>query len=266
MSPLNRIGDKVASTGRQVEAAVRWYMAQNGATVAGRKVAVLLRDDTGAADDTCRLAQGLITSDKVIVLAGFGLTLTALAVGPMITQSKTPAATMAAATSTVDASSPYFVRTGLILSPTAGIVAERASKNGHKNVVMLRNPDAAPLLQRAREASPQVLFALVPSVAGSVLLKQFAEYGLDKAAIKLIGHGSVTDDSQLPEMSDTALGAIWRSMTRQPIKARKIGGSLNQFVVHDISVRRVERVGGELFNVEFETFKSVRNPRAKAAK
>ena len=36
-----------ASTGRQIEAAARLYMAQNGDTVAGRKIELIVKDDTG---------------------------------------------------------------------------------------------------------------------------------------------------------------------------------------------------------------------------
>ena len=36
-----------ASTGRQIDAAVRLYMAEHGTAVAGRKVEVVLKDDAG---------------------------------------------------------------------------------------------------------------------------------------------------------------------------------------------------------------------------
>jgi branched-chain amino acid transport system substrate-binding protein len=62
-----------ATTGRQIEAAARLYMAQNGDTVAGRKVELIVKDDTGL-PDTKRLAQELVVNDKVVVLAGFGIT------------------------------------------------------------------------------------------------------------------------------------------------------------------------------------------------
>jgi branched-chain amino acid transport system substrate-binding protein len=39
-------------------------------------------------------------------------------------------------------------------------------------------------------------------------MKQFAERGLDKAGIKLIGTGDVTDDDQLADMGDVALGVV----------------------------------------------------------
>ena len=40
-------------------------MAQNGSTVAGRKVEVILKDDAGVADTTRRIAQELVVNDKV---------------------------------------------------------------------------------------------------------------------------------------------------------------------------------------------------------
>src|SRR3954470_4383967 len=100
-----------ASTGRQIEAAVKLYMQQNGDTVAGRKIQLVLKDDTGTADVTRRIAQELIANERVTVLAGFGLTPLALATAPLSTQSKTPQVVMAAATSIITEQSPYIVRT-----------------------------------------------------------------------------------------------------------------------------------------------------------
>ena len=39
-------------------------------------------------------------------------------------------------------------------------------------------------------------------------MKQYAERGLDKSGIKLIGPGDVTDDDLLHGMGDAALGAV----------------------------------------------------------
>ena len=87
-----------ASTGRQIDGAVKLWIAQNGDTVAGKKIEVILKDDAGTADTTRRLAQGLVVNDKVQVLAGFGLTPLALATVPIATQAKIPELVMAAAT------------------------------------------------------------------------------------------------------------------------------------------------------------------------
>jgi len=68
-----------ASTGRQIDGAVRLYVQQHGSTVAGKKLEIILKDDAGVADNTRRIAQELVVNDKVAFLAGFGLTPLALA-------------------------------------------------------------------------------------------------------------------------------------------------------------------------------------------
>src|SRR6187402_1593725 len=104
-----------ASTGKQIDAAVKLYLAQKGTTVAGKKIEVILKDDTSVPDVTKRLAQELVVNDKVAVLAGFGITPSALATAPIATQAKTPMVVMAAATSAITTTSPYIVRTSFTL-------------------------------------------------------------------------------------------------------------------------------------------------------
>jgi branched-chain amino acid transport system substrate-binding protein len=344
-----------ASTGRQVDAAVRLYLAQNGATVAGRKIEVILKDDAGTADTTRRLAQELVVNDKVAVLAGFGLTPLALATAPIATQSKTPMVVMAAATSSITEASPYIVRTSFTLPQVTLGIAEWASKNNIRKAVTLvsdygpgidaektfkdrftlnggtiagelrvplRSPDFAPFLQRVRDAQPDALFVFVPSGVGSALMKQFTERGLDKAGIRLIGTGDVTDDDILNGMGDAALGVVTShhysaahksaanqkftdafakaaSGTRpnfmavggydgmrvimEALKATKGAGgdallaamkgqvfesprgpvlidAQTRDIVQDVYIRKVEKVNGQLFNVEFDVHKAVKDP------
>jgi branched-chain amino acid transport system substrate-binding protein len=54
-------------------------------------------------------------------------------------------------------------------------------------------------------------------------------------------------------------GMTWES-PRGPMSIDHATGE----VVHNIYVRRVEKVGGELRNVEFVTFNNVRDPRVAA--
>ncbi|KAA2235448.1 ABC transporter substrate-binding protein [Salinarimonas soli] len=229
-----------ASTGRQIEAATRLYMQQNGDTVGGRKVEIVLRDDTGVADVTRRLAQELIVNQKVTVLAGFGLTPLALATAPLSTQAKTPQVVMAAATSIITEQSPFIVRTSFTAPQVTVPLAEWAAKQGMKKAmtlvsdygpghdteraftetfskaggqvdnlrVPLANPDFAPFLQRVADAKPDALMVFVPSGVGSQFMKQYVERGLDKSGIRLLAEGSVTDDDILNGMGDVALGAI----------------------------------------------------------
>ncbi|MBM1169429.1 ABC transporter substrate-binding protein [Microvirga arabica] len=229
-----------ASTGRQIEAAAKLYMQQQGDTVAGRKIQLILKDDTGVADVTKRLAQELIVNDKIAVMAGFGLTPLALAPAPLATQAKVPQVVMAAATATITEASPFIVRTSFTLPQATVPMAEWAAENGIKKVVTLvsdygpgidaekaftgaftakggqvenlrvplANPDFSPFLQKVADAKPDALFVFVPSGIGAQFMKQFVERGLDKSGIKLIGPGDVTDDDILNGMGDVALGAI----------------------------------------------------------
>jgi branched-chain amino acid transport system substrate-binding protein len=230
-----------ASTGREIEAAVKLYMQQNGDKVAGKKIEVITRDDTGQADITKRLAQELVVNDKVAVIAGFGLTPLALAAGPIATQAKVPAVIMAAGTSMIVDQSPFFVRTSFTLPQNTTPMAEWAAKNGIKKVVTLvsdygpgidaekafkekftadggqvldslrsplRNPEFAPFLQKAKDLKPDALFLFVPSGQGASLMKQVSERQFNEAGIKVIATGDVLDDEQLPGMGDVVLGII----------------------------------------------------------
>lgn len=229
-----------ASTGRQIDAAVKLYMQQHGDSVAGKKIQLILKDDTGVADVTKRLAQDLIANEKVSVIAGFGLTPLALASAPLATQAKIPEVVMAAATATITEASPYIVRTSFTLPQATVPMAQWAAERGLKKVVTLvsdygpgidaekafsgaftaaggqvdnlrvplANPDFSPFLQKVADAKPDALFAFVPSGIGAQFMKQFVERGLDKSGVKLIGPGDVTDDDILNGMGDVALGAI----------------------------------------------------------
>ena len=345
-----------ASTGKQIEAAARLYMAQNGTTVAGKKVELIVKDDTAAPDVTKRLAQELVVNDKVQVLAGFGLTPLALSTAPIATQSKTPLVVMAAATSSITQASPYVVRTSFALPQAAVAMGDWAPRNGIKKAITLvtdygpgidaekyfkdrllfnggqvieslrvplRNPDFSPFLQKVRDLKPDALYVFVPSGAGTALMKQFVERGLDKAGIRLIGTGDVTDDDILNGMGDVALGVVtshhYSASHDSPLNKKfvdafqkansgmrpnfmAVGGydgmrviyealratkgqgggdallaamkgqifesprgpmfidAQTRDVVHNIYIRKVERVNGQLFNTEFESIKDVKDP------
>lgn len=344
-----------ASTGRQLEAGARLYMAQHGDTVAGKKIQLIVKDDAGVSDTTRRLAQELVVNDKVTVLAGFGLTPLALATAPVATQSKTPAVVMVAATSSVLDASPYFIRTSFTLPQVSIGMADWAPKNGIKKVVTLvsdygpgidaetsfverfkanggeivsslrvplRSPDFAPFLQRVRDSKPDAVFVFLPAGVGTQMMKQFSERGLDKAGIRLIATGDVTEDDILDDIGDVALGvvtshhysaahpsALNKQFTEAFAKAnggrrpnymavsaydgmrviytalqttQGAGGDAllaamkgqrfesprglilidgpTRDVVQDVYLRKVERKDGQLWNVEFDAMKAVKDP------
>ena len=234
-----------ASTGKQLDNAVKLYMQQHGDSVAGKKVEVIVKDDGAIPDNTKRIAQELIVNDKVQIIAGFGITPAALAAAPLATQAKIPEIVMLAGASIVTERSPYIVRTSFTLAQSAVIVGDWAPKNGIKKVatlttdyapgndalqffkahftaaggevveevkVPLMNPDFAPFLQRMKEAKPDAMFVFVPGGQGGNFMKQFSERGLDKSGIRIIGPGDVMDDDLLNGMGDSALGAVTAHM------------------------------------------------------
>nr|WP_022722177.1 ABC transporter substrate-binding protein [Rhodopseudomonas sp. B29] len=344
-----------ASTGKQIDNAIKLYMKQHGDSVAGKKIEIILKDDAAVPDNTKRFAQELIVNDKVAVIAGFGITPAALAAAPLATQAKVPEIVMAAGTSIITEKSPYIVRTSFTLPQSSSIIGDWAAKNGIKKVatltsdyapgndalasfkehftagggqiveeikVPLANPDFAPFLQRMKDAKPDAMFVFVPAGQGGNFMKQFAERGLDKSGIKVIGPGDVMDDDLLNGMGDTAIGAVTAhiysaahpsQMNKDFVAAykkefgsrpgfmavggydgihllyeaiKKTGGKVDgdsliaamkgmawesprgpisidpetRDIVQNVYIRKVEKVDGELYNMEFETFKDVKDP------
>src|SRR6202048_922876 len=113
-----------ASTGKQIDNAIKLYMQQNGDTVAGKKIEVIVKDDGAVPDNSKRLAQELIVNDKVNCLSGVGVTPAALAVAPLATQAKIPEVVMAAGTSIITERSPYIVRTSFTLAQSSTIIGD----------------------------------------------------------------------------------------------------------------------------------------------
>jgi branched-chain amino acid transport system substrate-binding protein len=345
----------LAPVGKQVQAGIKMYMDKNGASVAGKKIDLIIKDDGGVPDNSKRLAQELIVNDKVAVI-GSALTPSAMAIGPLSTQAKTANVVMVSGTSgVINPNNPYMVRTSFTLGQQSGIIAEWAAKNGSKKVaiiqsdwapgaeaaavftdaftkaggqiaetikVPLANPDFAPFLQRARDLNPDTLFVFVPAGQAGTFAKQFAERGLDKAGIKLIGPGDIVDDNDLPGMGDAMLGVvtagIYSAYHNSPANKEYVAafqkangyrpnfislggydgmhaiyealkktqgktdgdGLINAMkgmtwesprgqisidpetrdIVQNVYIGKVEKVQGELYNVEFETFKAVKDP------
>jgi branched-chain amino acid transport system substrate-binding protein len=345
------------TVGRQALAGAKLYMQLNGDKVAGKKLELIVRDDTGVPDVARRIVQEMIVNEKVgVVLAG--ITPTALALGQLATQAKMPTVVIISGASVTIERSPYMTRTSFTLGQSSGVMGEWAAKNGAKKVVTLvndwapgaeaetafvsaftagggqvlekmkvplANPDFAPFLQRIRDIGPDTAFIYFPGQQGGTFARQFVERGLDKANIKIIGPGDLTDDDELPGQGDVMLGVItahhysaahpsamnkkyveefkktnnfrpnfistggWDGMHLIYEALKKTNGSTDgdaimaamkgmawesprgpisidpetRDIVQNIYMRKVEKVNGELFNVEFATFEAVKDPLKK---
>jgi branched-chain amino acid transport system substrate-binding protein len=252
------------------------------------------------------------------------------------------------------------VRTSFTLGQQSGIIADWAIKTGSKKAVSilsdwapgaeagkvfaqhftkaggavldtlkvpLANPDFAPFLQRAADLHPDTLFVFVPAGQAGPFARQFAERGLDKSGIKLVGPGDIVDDDDLPGTGDTLIGVVTAgiysaahpsALNRQYVDAyqkmtghranfisvggydgmhliyaalQKTGGKTDadavlaamkgqswesprgpisidprtRDIVQNVYIRKVEKVNGAPWAVEFATFPNVKDPLKEAA-
>ncbi|MDN5842691.1 MAG: ABC transporter substrate-binding protein [Alcaligenaceae bacterium] len=232
-----------ASHGKQLGNGIKLFMDEHGDTVAGDKIEIIIKDDTGISPSVAkRQAQELLIKDKVDILAGFSLTPNAFSVAPLATQAKVPMVVMNAATSSITEKSPNIVRVSMTLPQDTAPIARWAYDNGLRNVYTLvadygpghdaeaqfkktftelggkivgdvrtpvKNPDFAPYLQKIKDVKPDAVFFFVPNgEQGVALAKGYKERGLEEAGIKALATGDVTDEDVLDAMGDSAIGMI----------------------------------------------------------
>ena len=233
-----------ADAATQQDNAIKLFMKQNGDTIAGKKIEII-RKDTGGINPPVakRLAQELITRDKVDILAGFVLTPNAMAAGDVSQEAKKFMVVMNAATSIVTTKSQYMARTSLTIPQlneafgkwafTKGGVkkaytmvsdygpghdAEQAFQTGFKAAggeivgavrMAVANPDFSAYVAKAKDLNPQGIFVFIPGGAQpGALGKAFAERGLDTKKTVIMGQLEITDEHALASMGDAALGII----------------------------------------------------------
>ncbi len=232
-----------ADYGEEIGNGLKLYMKQNGDTVAGKKISIIIRDDTGIAPEVSkRLAQEFLVQDKVDILAGFGLTPSALAVAPLATQAKKAMVIMNAATSVITTKSPYIVRLSHTLPQISAPMATYAAKQGIKKVytlvadfgpgidaetafkkafeatgnkliggvrVPVTNVDFASYIQRIKDAAPEAVFLFLPPGSATIsFLKAYKERGLDKAGIILLATVDFADDNLMDALGTSVLGLV----------------------------------------------------------
>jgi branched-chain amino acid transport system substrate-binding protein len=232
-----------ANNGKQMENGIKTYIKQHGDKVAGKKVELLIRDSTGAAPEVAkRLAQELVSRDKVDFLVGFEFTPNALAAAPVATGAKTPMIIMLAATSIITAKSPFVARTSYTLPQVALPMGQWAAKNNFKRVfsvvsdygpghdsetwfkkgftegggqivgevrIPLANRDFGPYMQRVKDAKPDAVFVFMPAGEPVIgFIKEYAARGLKEAGIPILATEGWADDDVLQAIGDAALGAI----------------------------------------------------------
>ena len=357
---INSYSGPFATLGDLMDKGMKLYMKQNADKLPpGVKIELIIRDDGGPNPDKAKqLAQELIVRDKVHFLTGVVFTPNALAIAPLTQEAKVPFFIGNAGTSVITERSPYIARFSFTLwqsSYPLGAWASRKYKRayiavsdfapGHdseaafergftegggkiigKVRIPLANPDFVPLMQRVKDAKPDVLMAFTPAGRQATqMMKAYGDLGLDKAGIKFIGPGDITTDEELPNMGDSPLGVVtmhhysaaatrpankafiaawkkeygeksvpsfmsvgqWDAMDAIYYVIREQKGKVDpdrtmalvkkyknpnsprgpisidpetRDIIQNEYMREVKRVGGQLANVEFETFEQVKDP------
>jgi branched-chain amino acid transport system substrate-binding protein len=209
----------------------------------GVKIELLKRDDTSNPDVGKRLAQELITRDRVQLLTGIVLSPVATAVAPLTAEAKVPLViAYAAAGVNIPRLSPYVVRVTFTLwqqsYPMGKWAAEQGWKTGYTAVTDFiaghdaqdaftkaftdaggkilgadrfppANPDFTPFVHRIKDAKPNVAFIFVPAqTQATAMMRAINDLGLREAGVNIAAPQDLLPDEELPNMGDLPLGLI----------------------------------------------------------
>jgi branched-chain amino acid transport system substrate-binding protein len=234
-----------ASLGDLMDKSVNLYIKEHEKELPpGVKIELIRRDEQGPNPDvTKRLAQELITRDRVHFLAGLTYTPNAMAVAPLATEAKVPTIIMNAGTSVIVRQSPYLVRTSFTMWQSGYPLGQWAAKQpgvktgftavadygpgydieasfvkgftegggtmaGTVRMPVLA-PDYTPFMQAIKDKKPDVLCIFVPAgKQATAVMKAYNDLGMAAAGIKLIGPGDITPDEELVNMTEIKPGTI----------------------------------------------------------
>jgi branched-chain amino acid transport system substrate-binding protein len=209
----------------------------------GVKIEILKRDDTSNPEVGKRLAQELITRDRVQLLTGIVLSPVATAVAPLTAEAKVPLVlSYAAAGVTIPRISPYVVRVTFTLWQESYPMGKWAVEQGWKTAYTAvtdfiaghdaetaftksftdaggkiigadrfppANPDFTPFVHRIKDAKPEVAFIFVPAqTQATAMIKAINDLGLREAGIKIAAPQDLLPDEELRNMGDMPLGLI----------------------------------------------------------
>jgi len=231
-----------AQTGKDMVNGAELYLDEIGRQIGGRKIELIVEDDEAQPATALNKSRKLVEQDKVHVLTGGQLASIGYALQPYIDAQKIPATYPVIASDDITQRKPakWIVRTGWSTSQPMHPFADWVLKNtkyrkvaaigmdyafGYETVggfqqvfedgggqivqkiwTPLNTNDFAPFLAQIRRDADAVLALFVGRLALQ-FTKQYQEAGL-KDKLPLLGGGTTTDESALPQMGDEAIGII----------------------------------------------------------
>jgi len=231
-----------AQTGKDMVNGAELYLDEIGRQIGGRKIELIVEDDEAQPATALNKSRKLVEQDKVHVLTGGQLASIGYALQPYIDAQKIPATYPVIASDDITQRKParWIVRTGWSTSQPMHPFADWVLKNtkyrkvaaigmdyafGYETIggfqqvfedgggqivqkiwTPLNTNDFAPFLAQIRRDADAVLALFVGRLALQ-FTKQYQEAGL-KDKLPLLGGGTTTDESALPQMGDEAIGII----------------------------------------------------------
>jgi branched-chain amino acid transport system substrate-binding protein len=240
---INSYSGFLAQPGDEMDKGVALYVKEHEKELpAGVTIEVIKRDDTSTPEVAKRLAQELITRDHVQLLFGVVASPNAAAIAPLTAEAKTPLLITNAAGAGITRISPYVVRVSFTQWHFALPMGQWAAQHGWKKAITAvsdfipghdaedaftkglkdgggtildairfspASPDFPPVVQRIRDAKPDVAFLWVPGGAqATAIMKSINDLGIRQAGINLVSTQDLVPDEELPNMGDTPLGLI----------------------------------------------------------
>jgi branched-chain amino acid transport system substrate-binding protein len=209
---------------------------------AGVSIEVIKRDDGTSPEVGKRVAQELITRDKVNILLGVIGSPIAAAIAPLTAEAKIPLVITNAAGVSIPRISPYVARVSFTQWQTAVPLGKWTAQQGWKKAFTAvsdfipghdaenafnkgfgdaggqiigavrfptNNPDFAPFVQKAKDAKPDVLFIFVPGgTQATAMIKAIKDLGLREAGINVVSTQDLVPDEELPNMGDAPIGLV----------------------------------------------------------
>jgi branched-chain amino acid transport system substrate-binding protein len=233
----------LAQPGDEMEKGISLYVKTHEKELpSGVKVELIRRDDTAAPEVGKRVAQELITRERVQALLGIVGSPIAAAVAPLTAEAKIPLVITNAAGVAIPRISPYVARVSFTLWQQAYPLGKWAAQKGWKKAYTAvsdfipghdseaaftkaftdaggqmvgavrfppSNPDFVPFVQRVKDAAPDVLFIFVPAGAQATgMMKAIKDLKLREAGISVVSTQDLVPEEELPNMGDTPLDLI----------------------------------------------------------
>jgi branched-chain amino acid transport system substrate-binding protein len=240
---INSRSGFLAAPGEEMQKGIDLYAKLHMADLpSGVSIQLIDRDDGSNPEVGKRMAQELITRDKVNILLGLVGSPIAAAIAPLTAEAKVPLILTNAAGVAIPRISPYVARVSFTQWQTAmplgkwtagqgwkkaftavsdfipGHDAENAFNKGYTDAgrqivgavrFPTNNPDFTPFVQQAKDARPDVLFIFVPGgTQATAMMKAIRDLGVREAGIKVVATQDLVADEELPNMGDAPVGLV----------------------------------------------------------